>query len=243
MRLILLLLLCFLPSSAWAQSPLFDAIAKEDARKVKRLLERKADYTITDEYGRTPLHNAVETGQAELVEMLLKAGADIEAIDFRMMTPLHLMGWHEFPEITRLLLKHNADIEARDVVGRTPLHIAASSNNIKIVRTLHQLGADVWAQDDDGNTMLHSQTTAGKEFDYMEQVVAFFVEAGLDPNASNYLGYTPLMVAASANQVERAKLLLELGASTNMVDWRGKRAYDYALEHGHKKLARLLIPR
>ena len=52
--------------------------------------------------------------------------------------------------------------------------------------------------------------------------IRFLVKQGLDINARGDLHETPLLLACSLGHSEMIKLLLELGADPNMVDYQGQ---------------------
>lgn len=224
-----------------AGGDIFAAIEKQDAARVIELLRGDPKLVhAADEFGRTPLHHAVEKEDLAIVKAIALGGADIEAVDFRQMTPLHLLSWHEFPEHIAFLVSQGAPVEAQDVEGKTPLHVAAGVNNLVAVRELVKRGADLYAIDDNGNTILHEEAGLGVQFNYREDTLKFLVALGAPVNDGNFLGMTPLMVAASQNNVARIRALLDLGGNANQYDWRGMRAYEHAVQNSHKEAAAAL---
>jgi uncharacterized protein len=66
------------------------------------------------------------------------------------------------------------------------------------------------------------------------------LDYGADVNVRNFNGATALIYAATFNQTEIAKLLLEKGADKTVQDVRGNTAYMQAKFQGLPQLAALL---
>lgn len=67
------------------------------------------------------------------------------------------------------------------------------------------------------------------------------VEKGADVNALDIYGYTPLIEAAIANQLEIAKLLIKKGALVNKNDLTRGTALHWAVENSNVELTELLL--
>ena len=68
------------------------------------------------------------------------------------------------------------------------------------------------------------------------------LDAGVDVNASNFAGWTPLHRAAIKGHTQIIQLLIANGADVNAKhDAFGTTPLHYAAEEGHKKIAELLI--
>ncbi|XP_042203328.1 ankyrin repeat domain-containing protein 54-like, partial [Homarus americanus] len=92
------------------------------------------------------------------------------------------------------LLDANADINSKGRYEVQPLHRAAVSNNIGVVKQLLRRElCDRHAVDDSLSTALHHAALNG-----CLGVTQHLVEAGLDPNAKDKLGQTPLDFAKLA---------------------------------------------
>jgi ankyrin repeat protein len=62
-----------------------------------------------------------------------------------------------------------------------------------------------------------------------------------DVNARNYLGQTPLHVAAMSGNIKMSQLLIETGADVRAVDIQGKTPLDIAREQAFAEEAALLV--
>ncbi|XP_046673820.1 ankyrin repeat domain-containing protein 33B-like [Homalodisca vitripennis] len=114
-----------------------------------------------------------------------------------------------------------------DSSGRTALSYLASNGPVSLLEALLSLeGVDVNKPDNEGNTPLHFAAQAGQ----VESVNYLLSRcSGIEVDARNHLGFTPLMKAAIQGRTKCAKLLLFAGASPTMRDTgRGLRAEQWA---------------
>jgi len=75
-------------------------------------------------------------------------------------------------------------------------------------------------------------------------VLRKLIKIGADPTIGNERGFTPLMLAASINNIEIAKFLLKLPKiqkNINNVDHRGWTALEYAVSKRHITIVKLLL--
>ncbi len=126
-------------------------------------------------------------------------------------------------------------VNTKDATGRTPLMWAVYANynnpedaikrdlaRLYYVRNLlSQPGVDVQAKDNDGFTAMHWAAWSG-----MPYCTLLLAEAGLDINAQENNGFTPLMLAAMRGNNEVVKMLLTLGARTDLKNADGATAQE-----------------
>ncbi|KAG5882560.1 hypothetical protein JTB14_037108 [Gonioctena quinquepunctata] len=102
-----------------------------------------------------------------------------------------------------------ADLNAVDSSGRTTFSYVASNGTIDILEQILQLpGLDPNKPDNEGNTPLHFAAQAGQ----IECLNCMLSRCrGIEIDARNNLGFTPLMKAALQGRNKCAKLLLFAG--------------------------------
>ena len=123
--------------------------------------------------------------------------------------------------------------------GHTPLGLACFFGATAAVRALLRRGADarIAANNQMRVQPLHA-AVAGRHAD----AVALLLEKGVDVNARQQAGYTPLMGAAAAGREDILELLMRHGANPALVSEEGKTAASIAREHKFDAIAERLTP-
>ena len=188
-----------------------------------------------DGAGRTPLHAATQRAMPDVVRALLAAGADPNP---RLARPL--------PLVSRRISQDNGLTPA--TIGATPFLLAASFGDVEIMRILVEAGADPFLTTDDGTTAL--MVAAGA--DYVEgqdkygrrsypayyetlqrrafEATKYCLELGLDVNAVNDAGQTPLHGAVYMGGTLIAPYLVEQGAEMDVINLRGQTPWMIAAQ-------------
>ncbi|KKP06077.1 hypothetical protein THAR02_01858 [Trichoderma harzianum] len=185
---------------------------------LKSLLEKGADPNKTDGSGKSALH--------VLAEPVALAG------------PIGIFG-RPMPitmneTAIRLVLQHKGSVSQPDNAGECPLHRAAYGLDLRLFRLYlssspeQSQGSLLQLTNHHGETMLH-YAAAGCHIEVME----FLIAQGLDVNAINSNGWTPLMCAlipikrryygakSPIEAVQAAQFLLSHGADTSTVTEEG----------------------
>jgi ankyrin repeat protein len=169
--------------------------------------------------------------EAKLVG-LLKQGANPNKPDeLSQMTPLMAA---ETAPIAKVLLEAGADPNLRDRTGRTPMHHAVRMRDgASIVHLLFSAGADVDVRAQDGrqSTPLFcaiENYLESKDRKEASLIIRVLAHLGAKLDAADAAGNTPLALAATNNQPELIRLLLELGADATRPLSDGRTPIDHA---------------
>ena len=192
------------------QSPLVDAVKRDDSVAVRALLQR-VDVNTSDADSATALHWAVYRDDLDTADALIRAGAKVEAANRYGVTPLSLACVNGNARMIEMLLKAGADVNAELPEGETALMTASRTENLAAVQVLLAHGADANARERwRGQTAVMWAAAEGQA-----EVVQALVERGADIHARSNAGFTALLFAARQGQIEAVSALLKAGADVN----------------------------
>ena len=196
-------------------TPLHVVIVNRKVDHMRLLLEagaschRKCD-------GSLPLHTVISVGAIsahkgfayEAAVLLQKHGADFAARDDSTHTPLYLAALYNLPSIAGLILN---DPEGKQTInfrsdraGGRPLHASARFDIAK------------------PTTPQTHRNSTGVSTESIAAVTQIFLNTpGIEVDARNNFGRTPLHVAASVGNWQVVRLLLKAGANPKVTDQRG----------------------
>lgn len=220
--------------------------------------------------GSTLMHVAVRHSREDLVDILLQKGADINATNVLGQTPFHL-NCQRYKNILPFLLTRGADLFAKDERGHTGLHMAAACGEIDNIKFLRSKGLDIEAVGIDKDTPLLRALAAGKEeaalylLDHeanplvecestkknilhygavlrMESVVERGLKlGGVDINARDKEGWTPLALACRNGSIKLVSMLLAAGANAEAMEDSEHIPLHISLITNNEEVALLLI--
>ena len=156
---------------------LSDAIIKEDAKEVKRIIAKgmvDMNYNLGDIYPTFICLDAMRKGNTEILKLLLEGGADPNvARDDDGMAPLHFViaakRQKYMAAVAELLVDYGANPNKADETGRTPLFHAVVYGGKEMVQVLLDREADPLKPDNDGTTPLfYAQYWSGSQWDILK---------------------------------------------------------------------------
>ncbi|KAI5839390.1 ankyrin repeat-containing domain protein [Morchella snyderi] len=203
---------------------------------VQALLDAGADLTVPPRNhsgSYTWLHAAAELGNVALFKSALDAGVDPHARGDNNESPLHSAAYSGSVDIVSLLVDRGLSVNLRDKQDQTPLHYAWGAATIAL---LLERGACTSSTDTSGNSPLHSQLhkdSDGWPGRITSEAVRLLIRAGVDVNARNRSGATPLHFAARMGYAVPVSLLLKSGADIAALDVNQASAMHYAAMSGN----------
>jgi len=170
-------------------------------------------------------------------------------------TPLHLTALYNCAAAAKVLLDLGAEIDAEDLAGMTPLHVAMLRGNFEVIKVLISRKANMFALDNAGNmpgaycqdinpdllvdplypylVKIARGEYGLLESQYIDMLRKYSSLAGyLQPrdivNVRGLVAGCALIEAVVYNNLNAAKVLVELGADASIQDQYGMNARDWA---------------
>lgn len=189
----------------------------------------------------TPLHFACRSGMNEKLRILLESGADVSATSssnyscFLDATYGALsLPFDEAKERFELLINYGADMEVASDYKETPLTTAVRQENWKLAGLLLELGANPgplqW------NALFHALAFG----DAGEVRAAAQSDSGF-LKTCDFRGVSPLFFAASTGDLEKVKVVVELGADLHETGRFGQNILFSAINSNSESLCQWLI--
>ena len=215
--------------------------AAPDAQNIAELLRRGARATFRSTSGYDALTVAATyRGSAAALRVLLDAGASAEPPDDVKVrhTPIMFAAVSGDDGNVTLLLSRGAHANPRpNAAGDSPISEAITYGHAAVVRALIQAGAKTDLVERTGVNLLHWAAITNRA-----EVVSDLVKAGVDINAIDAHGFTPLMYAATIDFGDTATLraLLLSGADRRIKNESGRTPLQQARRLGYAQLAKAL---
>ncbi|KAI9932266.1 hypothetical protein AWENTII_010611 [Aspergillus wentii] len=189
----------------------FLAAKKRYVGVLRLLLLYGASPNTKSRYGESPLSIAASRGYKDIVEILLQeedVRPNIRDNGRRGLTPLARAAASGHEEIVNLLLaRKDINPDPTYNIMFTPLVLAIKSIRPSMVKRLLDHGVNPTAKHYDNGILLLSLAATYSN----EAIVRILLEKGLEPNAPDHDGLTPILKAARAGREEIVKIFLEMG--------------------------------
>lgn len=178
-------------------------------------------------------------GEKELIAFCLNHGASLQNAHMGWLTPIEDEA--KLRDCFAYLLEQGVAVNGMNEYGHSPVLEAALFNNI-LFNLLMENGLNIHQKDEEGDppivAMAHRVSVGeDNELTYLEMLL----QAGADINARGWNAQTPLIAAASCNNIENMRLLLDKGAALELRDDDGHSALTAACVQGRIEAAELLI--
>ena len=198
-------------------------------RDLNQWLSLSIDLNQKDENGYAPLHYACENGHEEAVRKLLDHNAKVNLLSSAtLMSPMACLVLGRLdnklsePELVRIigvLRKAGGDINPTSEEAVPPIKAVITRGNMELLDFFISLHVHIFVEDSDKRSMLHHIALNPNANSLA--ITEFLVERGLDVNAQDSDGNTPLHLALSPFQRDVAKHLIDSGADPEIKNWKG----------------------
>ena len=177
------------------------------------LLETGCDINLRERYGDTPLMLAARRGYTEAVRILLdQEDCEVNTKSHEKDTALHYAADNGHAECLRLLLDHSPDMDASTLWGYTPLMFAAMAGQADCTQLLLEAGADFVVLERGMKSALHYCVDRN-----LTVALRYCLSLGANPDVRDSDGNTPLHHAVINKHPSAAKVLIQHGASVQLV--------------------------
>jgi ankyrin repeat protein len=186
----------------------------------------------------TTLIEAVEADDATAVAELVQRGVSLEERDMARRTPLMIATRRDRVAIARRLIEAGADVNAKDNIRDTPFLYAGAEGRDEILKAILATGR---AKLDDTNRYGGNALIPAAHHGH-PSTVRLLLEAGLDVNHVNSLGWTALIEAVILGDggpvyQEIVGLLVDAGADPAIADKDGVCPLDHARRLRYDEIA------
>jgi len=211
--------------------PLIFAIKYNKKEIIESLLLYGAHVNIQDREGNTPLHFALKYRHYELITTLLHYGADYTLSNHEGLSPYALAEPHErtlLESITSLV-----DTQAHNIFETARLG--------DLNRLIHSVtkSQQLFQRNKEGQSLLHLAVLSNNI-----KVVLYLLNKGVDIDAEDNDGLTPLIIALSHSRyINIAILLLDRHATLEHVSGSGHSALSVAIRNNNPEGALMLVRR
>lgn len=196
-----------------------------DVARLQYCLSLGCDPNEIDRRGVSLIADAANTGDVQRVRVLIEAGANPNIAPNAIVGGLPKM-----ENIPNYPFDDNAPFSFQ-----IPLHNAVLTDAFEMVTILLAAGAQVHTLDRGRETALFNAQSA--------KVAQVLIDAGLNLEHANCLGWTPLVVAINDGSVDGVRAFLSVGANVNATHDRGFTVFMSAVSSSERNLEilRLLI--
>lgn len=206
----------------------------EDPRVFKFLRSKGANPDLPNEDGNTALMLAAAYNNAAAVKLLLATSKKINTTNKQGQTALMLAVQHNTTEVVQMLLESSADPVVCDHEHNNLMHYLVKSHTRKTTvafeekrALLNQQGLSLTTAQGNGNNLYHLAAVLNNM-----ELLRGASEMGLNINAKNKEGMTPLHIAAMKAQNDVVlKFLMRHGADESLLTAFDESAHDLALEN------------
>ena len=199
-----------------------------DGSSLKDLYAIPAAFRTAMQAGRTPLHWAAANGHLNICEILLDWNSTVDTKDGAGDTPFHLAACYGRTTCAEILAAQGADTREVNNFGWNAIHHASWHGHADAVEDLvnsFSLQELLEAEDQAGHRPIHLAVLRGHA-----RVVQRILALGGNSSPAGPCNYTPLHYAARQRGSEIFDILVDSGASMDVMDDDGFTPSDFTLQ-------------
>jgi ankyrin repeat protein len=206
---------------------------------VLKYLPASKDINALGTNGLGVLHSLSKSSPEPVMIILKNSKADVNNRDANSMTPLHHAAFSGHYPLVTILLDRGGDVNSLDKAKKTPLHYGAKYT--AATERLLSANADIRARDAMLRTPLHYAAFGGAS----DAIALFLKVASCEIDATDFQGWTALLIAVLVKQVKTVRVLLKAGARVDSrISIKGVEettALHLAVIQGNEAIVKLLL--
>ncbi|MDX1295365.1 MAG: ankyrin repeat domain-containing protein [Sulfurimonadaceae bacterium] len=212
--------------------PLIYAILQERSEIIQTLLSNGADVNVHDHKYETPLHTAVKMRQDETLHLLMRYGARTSIENEDGDTPLDLAKNIGYKSGTNILTK-----TPPMYLEEASLFDAAKRGDLLAIARADRSNDRLFSRDAQDHSLLHLAVKSNHI-----KLVAYLLNKGLDIDATDSQGNTPLGIAVyQSGYAEMIRYLIKRHATLEHKNHKHQSPLLIAFMHGHIEYINILL--
>jgi ankyrin repeat protein len=208
--------------------------------RLKELIEsNQCDPNKPDSENVYLLHWAAINNRLEIAKYLISLGVKVDVIGGELeSTPLNWAARSGHVHMVILLMQNGADPRLFDIEGFSTIHLAVMFAHSNVAAYLLVQGIDPDMMDQNGVSPLMYAAQRVHNRDPAQLLITFNARL----NAQDSKGNTPLHYCVAFNNASVMHVLLDKGASLDIVNKKGQTALEFAIERKKIQAANLMRP-
>lgn len=214
----------------------FQAILDQNWKLLNSFLEH-GNVNIVDSNGMSLLCYAIKLQSNDAVQILLRSYIDVDLADQKGNTSFHYAVLYNRLNYLRVLMTTSGNPMQKNLDGHTPLYLACRYRKEKMIDLyLEKYKLDMGEKDINEETICMAFVRAKAPL-LLKKYGGF--ENWLEE--PNYIGNTPLLIAAEKDSLTMAEFILEYPVFINTKNHMNETALFYAVRNRNEKMIDLLL--
>ena len=181
---------------------------------------------------------STKTCLATVNSLLNRKELEIDSVNENGASALIIAAEYGREQIVKTLLERHANPALKDHEGGTAIFRAMQNGHPSVVTAMLNSHVDFSGIDDMGRNLLHSACLLEEA---QPDIVRLLISDGMEVDAPDKFGQTPLHMASRAGNLEIVSILTSLGANPVVKDAHERTPLEVAWQHGRTDVIKTLV--